>query len=83
MRGYFFALGTMTRPVYNKDALLLADQTKLLRQRNLTGISDSDLLLELETKGYYRISGYAFPYQDKTNASAFLTKNAWNLIATD
>lgn len=73
----------MAKPIYTKPALKIQDQAKLLYSRNLSGIKTSELLKELERTSYYRISGYAFPYQDKQNNDIFTIKNAWKIITAD
>ena len=73
----------MAKPIYNKPALTIQDQAKLLYSRNLSGIKDDDLQKELERTSYYRISGYSFPYQDKQNNDQFIVKNAWKYIKSD
>lgn len=73
----------MAKPIYNKPALTIQAQAKLLYSRNLTGIANAELLNELERTSYYRISGYAFPYQDKQNNDNFVIKNAWKTIKSD
>ena len=71
------------KTIYNKPPLTLQAQAKLLFKRNLSGIKQSELLKELERTSYYRISGYAFPYQDKQNDNRFIVKNAWKIIRSD
>lgn len=84
MRGYLFFKGvSVSKPVYKKPALSLQDQAELLFRRGLLGISKGRLLRELERTSYYRISGYAFPYQDKQNGDRFTVPNAWKLIQSD
>ncbi|MBO4859315.1 MAG: Abi family protein [Treponema sp.] len=73
----------MAKPIYNKPALTIQAQAKLLYSRNLTGINNAELLKELERTSYYRISGYAFPYQDKKNNDRFTINNAWKVIKSD
>lgn len=73
----------MAKPVYNKPALTIQDQAKLLFSRNLSGIKNDDLQKELERTSYYRISGYSFPYQDKQNNDQFIVKTAWKYIKSD
>ena len=73
----------MAKPIYNKPPLTFQDQAKLLFSRKLTGIKELELLKELERVSYYRLSGYAFPYQDKNKNDCFFEKNAWKLIKLD
>ena len=73
----------MPKPIYSKPALTIQAQAKLLFSRNLSGIKEDELTKMLERTSYYRISGYAFPYQDKQNNDQFIIKNAWKFIKSD
>lgn len=52
------------KPQYSKPYLSYAQQLNLLKQRGLLIPSDQDALHLLETLGYYRLSGYLYPFRN-------------------
>jgi abortive infection bacteriophage resistance protein len=62
MGGFFFGAYPLTNP-FTKTGLSVADQLKLLMSRGLR-VDDETLATHyLEQIGYYRLSGYAVPFQ--------------------
>lgn len=74
----------MAKPVYNKQSLSLSQQADLLLTRGLSGVSKEELIEVLSRIGYYRLRGYAYPYQDNfSRNSPFLPNACWQYIKDD
>lgn len=74
----------MSRKQYTKPPLSLDDQAQLLLDRGLKGISKEGLVQKLANISYYRLRGYAYPYQNNNlNSSPFYENCQWDFIWND
>jgi abortive infection bacteriophage resistance protein len=74
----------MSRRIYNKPPLTLDEQSQLLLDRGLTGISKEELNKILGVVNYYRLRGYTYPYQNNNEENtSFLPGSKWDYIWND
>jgi len=79
--GGFFFWGLYMKPRYAKPPITLSQQSALLIQRGLTGISAIDLEIFLARVSFYRLRGYTFPFQDNSNPRhPFKSQTSWSTI---